>query len=104
MSTCKICAKNGKPNVEICFSDKIRSQYSQKMIPLETDGSTFHKHYELAKTANGNRKGSTSETEQAQTGSSTPMVVQQEDTALEALTLEFKTLLKHIIDHLKANK
>jgi hypothetical protein len=44
MSTCKICAKNGKPNVEISFSDKIRSQYSQKMIPLETDGSTFHKH------------------------------------------------------------
>jgi hypothetical protein len=46
MSECKVCKGNGKPGVQITFSDKIRSQYSQKMIPLETDGSTFHKHYE----------------------------------------------------------
>jgi hypothetical protein len=50
MSECKICKGNGKSGVQITFSDKIRSQYSQKMIPLETDGSTFHKHYEPTKT------------------------------------------------------
>jgi hypothetical protein len=46
MSEYKICKGNGKAGVQITFSDKVRSQYSQKMIPLETDGSTFHKHYE----------------------------------------------------------
>jgi hypothetical protein len=51
MSECKICKGNGKSGVQITFSDKIRSQYSQKMIPLETDGSTYHKHYEPTKTA-----------------------------------------------------
>jgi hypothetical protein len=50
MSECKICKGNGKAGVQITFSDKIRSQYSQRMIPLETDGSTFHKHYEPTKT------------------------------------------------------
>jgi hypothetical protein len=54
MSECKICKGNGKPGVQITWSDKIRSQYSQKMIPLETDGSTFHKHYEPTKTNESN--------------------------------------------------
>jgi hypothetical protein len=50
MSECKICKGNGKAGVQITFSDKIRSQYSQKMIPLESDGSTYHRHYEPTKT------------------------------------------------------
>jgi ribosomal protein RSM22 (predicted rRNA methylase) len=67
MSTCKICAKNGKPNLEISFSDKVRSQYSRKMIPLETDGSTFHKHYgSTSLPLNGNGNHNNSITEQAQ--------------------------------------
>src|SRR6266550_3893803 len=54
MSECKICKGNGRPGVQITFSDKIRSQYSQKMIPLETDGSTFHRHYEPTTTNESN--------------------------------------------------
>jgi hypothetical protein len=46
MSICKICAANGKEGVQITWSEKVKSAHTGKLIPLETDGSTFHKHYE----------------------------------------------------------
>jgi hypothetical protein len=66
MSTCKICAANGKPGIEITWSEKIKSAHTGKLIPLETDGSTFHKHYEPT---NGN--GSSAPTPAFKTISST---------------------------------
>jgi hypothetical protein len=83
MSECKICRGNGKAGVQITFSDKIRSQYSQKMIPLETDVSTFHKHYEPTSfPPNGNGNHNNSITEQAQNGKTNfAERVEKEDTA-----------------------
>jgi hypothetical protein len=90
MSTCKICAANGYPNIEITWSEKIKSSKTGRLIPLETDNTTFHKHYEPTATTN--------ESAAAKTISST-----KEDAALEALTLEFKTLVIHMSEYLKAH-
>jgi hypothetical protein len=93
MSICKICAANGYPNIEITWSEKIKSSKTGRLIPLETDNATFHKHYEPTTTTNESAIAKTTTTER-----------QVEDAALEALTLEFKSLLKHISEYLKANK
>jgi hypothetical protein len=77
------------------------------MIPLETDGSTFHKHYEpTSLPPNGNCSISN---KMLQNSSNTAVAkvitpTQHEDDALESLTLEFKTLLKHVSEYLKAQK
>jgi len=92
MSTCKICAANGYPNIEITWSEKIKSSKTGRLIPLETDNTTFHKHYEPTATT-------TNESTAAKTISST-----KEDVALEALTLEFRTLVKHMSEYLKAHR
>jgi hypothetical protein len=98
MSECRICRGNGKAGVQITFSDKIRSQYSQKMIPLEIDGSTYHRHYEPTNTTTSEAVSPSP----AVTKTITP-TKPQEDAALEALTLEFKTLVKHMSEYLKAH-
>jgi hypothetical protein len=60
MSICKICAANGKEGVQITWSEKVKSAQTGKLIPLETDGSTFHNHYEPT---NGNANPTTVKTE-----------------------------------------
>ena len=108
MSECKICAKNGKAGIQIVFSDKIRSQYSQKMIPLETDGSTYHRHYEPIAIANKSPNPTPANSNTITESNAWPKDVRsitsdnkQEDETIEALTLEFHTLLKHVTDYLK---
>jgi hypothetical protein len=59
MSTCKICAANGKPGVEITWSEKIKSAQTGKLIPLEKDNSTFHRHYEPTATITTNESPAT---------------------------------------------
>jgi hypothetical protein len=45
MSECRICKDNGKPGVIIKWDDNVKNQKTGKLIPLEADGSTHHKHY-----------------------------------------------------------
>jgi hypothetical protein len=42
MSICKICAANGKEGFQITLSEKVKCAQTGKLIPLETDGSTFY--------------------------------------------------------------
>jgi hypothetical protein len=97
MSICKICASNGKPGVTIMWDENIKSQKTGRLIPLESNRS-FHRHYEPTNTEPSNNKPKPNPiTANAKTISPS----QQEDAALEALALEFKTLLKHVSEYLK---
>jgi hypothetical protein len=48
MSECRICKDNGKPGVIIKWDDNVKNQKTGKLIPLEADGSTYHKHYDAS--------------------------------------------------------
>jgi hypothetical protein len=63
MSICKICAANGKEGVQITWSEKVKSAHTGKLIPLETDGSTFHKHYEPTATTTTTNESPATKTE-----------------------------------------
>ena len=116
MSECRICRDHGFSGIMITWDNNIKTK-SGRFVPLELDKITPHKHYEPG-TITGNGNNSSNPTPAAARGineinnkagaewvrSILSGDNKQEDELLEALSLEFKMLLKHVLEYLKANQ
>jgi hypothetical protein len=104
MSEYRICRDHGYPGIMISWDNNVRSK-SGRYVPLEKDRIMPHKHYESTKPIPTPNDYPNSTLAAAKTITETNTGVnwvrsinsdnKQENPTLEALTLEFHTLLKH---------
>jgi hypothetical protein len=112
MSECRICKERGRAGVMIAWNNTIKNEKGG-FIPLELDKKTKHKHVEANSTTklpepnnypNPITQDTTISSKNEQNGVTNQEEQKTEDAALEALTLEFQTLVKHTLEYLKANR
>jgi hypothetical protein len=125
LSECKICRDHGYPGIMIAWDNNVKSK-SGRYVPLELDKATPHKHFDKPNkpipepndypnpmTSNPNSgNGPTTSNKPYQhinipsteAAAKSKEPTKSADIALETLTLEFRTLLKHVKEYLQYNQ